>query len=107
MVEDLPCSGCLSIANVKENIKEIKQIFLENLHASLRELATKLNIVYGMAQHILISIWAVRQVATRLIPKYLTFIQKHHQKAVFEELISEVKNDPTFVKWITTGQGSV
>ena len=39
MVEDLPCFGRPSTSNTDENMKKVKEMVLENRHASLRELS--------------------------------------------------------------------
>ena len=39
MVEDLPCFGRPSTSNTDENVKKVKEMVLENRHASLRELS--------------------------------------------------------------------
>ena len=78
----------------------MKDIVLESHHTSLRDLTVKLNT--PTAQHIVVDIFGVRRFANRLVPKDLTFVEKHHRKTVIEDLISAAKN-PTFVKWIITG----
>ena len=45
----------------------------------------------------------MRRIAARLVTKDLTSVQKHHRKTVAEDVISESKNDPTFMKRIITG----
>ena len=84
-LRDLTLFGHPSVANTEENIEKMKGIVLENLHTSLREFASKLNIAHGTAQHIVVNVLGIRHVEARLIPKDLTFVQIHHLKTVAEE----------------------
>ena len=45
----------------------------------------------------------MRCIVARFVPKDLTFFQKYYRKMFTEDLISKVKNDPTFMKRIITG----
>ena len=80
----------------------MKEIVLENHHTSLRELSSELIIAYGTSHHIVIDILGIRRVTARLILKDPTFFQNHHLKMGIENLISEVKNNVTFMKLIIT-----
>ena len=102
MVEDIPRSGRLSTANTEENVEKVTEIVLENRHTSLRKVAREFNFVYRAAKNIVVDILGTRRVAARLIPKDLNFVQKHYSKTVAEDLISQAKKDPTFIKWIIT-----
>ena len=81
----------------------MKEIVLENSYVSLNELTSELNHVYRTAQHIVVAILGMRRVAARLIPKNLIFVQRHDRKTISGDLISEAKNDPTFMKLLITG----
>ncbi|XP_028047733.1 protein GVQW3-like [Monomorium pharaonis] len=102
-VEDAPRSGRPSTSTTDDNVEKVKEIVLENRHASLRERAGELNIAYGSAQHIMVDILGMKRVAARLVPKDLNFVQKQFQKTVAQEMISEVTDDPTMMKRIITG----
>ena len=64
----------------------------------LKDLANALIIAYEMTQHIVVDILGIRCLATRRVPKDLTFVRNHHHWTVAEKLISEAKNDSTFMK---------
>ncbi|CAK9811861.1 Mariner Mos1 transposase [Anthophora quadrimaculata] len=102
-IDDLSRAGRPSTANTEENVAKAKEIVLKNRRTSLRELASELSIAYGTAQQILVDTLGMRRVAARLVPKDLNFVQKHHRKTVAADLISEARNDPTFMKRIITG----
>ena len=91
------------MTNTEENIKKVKEIVLENRHTNLKELASEHNVVCGMVQHIVVVFLVMRYIEARLIQEDLTFFQKHHYKTVAEDLVSQVKNDLTFIKKIITG----
>ena len=57
--------------NIEKNVQKIKEIVLENRHVFLKEVSSELNLVYGTAQHILVDILSMKQVAERVAPKYL------------------------------------
>ena len=48
-----------------------------------------------IAVPILVDILGMRRVAASLVPKDLTFVQKHHWKTVAEDIVSQAKNDST------------
>ena len=99
MVENFPCSEDPLVANTKKkkNVEKMKEIVLENCHTNLRKLVN-LMLYMETAQFIEVYILGMRRVIARLIPKYLNFIKKYHRKTVSEFLISEGKNDLTFMK---------
>ena len=67
------------------------RIVFENHYITLRELVSKLNLVYGRAQLSVIDIFGMRRVSARLALKDLSFIERHHRRTVAEDLISEAK----------------
>ena len=79
-------SGCNL---VKENIRKVKEIELENLYVSLRVFSNKFNFVYGTTQHIVVDILGMRSVASRFDPKILTVFPSHHLNKDSEDLISK------------------
>ena len=73
------------------------------LFLSQREKPSELNFVYKTPQHILVDISGMRHVAARLVPKDITFVQRHNRKTGAEDLISVAKNYPIFLKRMITG----
>ena len=60
--------------------------------------------MYGTTQHIVVDIWSIlRCVAAKLSSENLTFVRRHQRETVAEDLISETKNDKTFIKRKITG----
>nr|XP_036223834.1 protein GVQW3-like [Bactrocera oleae] len=65
-VEDMPRSGRPSTCTTDANIKKVNEIVLENRHASVREIARKLNIGCAAACLILTDNLGIRRVNARL-----------------------------------------
>lgn len=66
VVEHLPGYGRPSMVNTEVNVKKTKENVLENRLNSLGELTSELNIVYGMAQNIVVDTLGMRLQVTRL-----------------------------------------
>ena len=98
VVEDLPFSILESAANTEGNVNKVKEIVLEKHYISLRELTNEFNFGYRTAQYIVVDNLGMRRVAARFIPKDVIFVQSHHLKMLAEDLISEVKIDPTLME---------
>lgn len=102
-VQDMPRSGRPSMSTTDDNIKKVKEIVLENHHASVREIARELNIGREAARLILTDNLGMRRVAARFVPKELNFLQKDHRVQVSLDMLDRVNSDPTFMERIITG----
>lgn len=102
-IVDLLRSGRPSTCTTDENINKIKTLLLQNRRMSVRELAHELDISFKSVHNILRDVLHMKWVSARLVPKELNFFQKEHRKRVAEDMISQVSNDPTFIRRIITG----
>lgn len=103
VVDDLPRSGRPSTSTTDDNIDKVKEIVMENRHASLREMAQDLDMSHESVRTVLVDVLGMRRVAARLVPKELNFLQKEHRKQVAEDMLERANSDPTFIKRIITG----
>lgn len=103
IVEDLPRSGRPSTSSTNDNVEKIKEIVLENRHASVREIARDLNISRETARLILVNQLGMQRVAARLVPLELNFLQKQYRMQVAADMLDRANSDPTFMGRIITG----
>jgi len=77
-------------------------MLINNRKLTIRELAEDLNIAYGSFQDIVVNGLGLRQVAAKLVPKELNFMQKRDRVVIAKDMISKAESDPTFIKRIIT-----
>ena len=82
---------------------EVVKNLLDNLRVDIKEAAEPFNISYGSTQHIVVHVLGMKQVAAKLVPKDLNFLQKERRVEVAKEMLANVADDPTFIKRIITG----
>ena len=75
-VEDLSRSGRPSASSTKVKIAKVKEMVTENRHLSLREIAAEISVSHESIRTILNDCLGMKPVATRLVRKDLTFLQK-------------------------------
>ena len=102
-VEDDEHSGRPSTSKTDENINKVRKMLINNRKLTIRELAEDLNIAYGSFQDIVVNGLGLRQVAAKLVPKELNFMQKRDRVVIAKDMISKAESDPTFIKRIITG----
>lgn len=103
IVEDMPRSGRPSTSSTEENVDKIKEIVLENRHASVREIARDLNISRESARLVLVNQLRMKRVSARLVPIELNFLQKQYREQVASDMLERANSDPTFMERIITG----
>ena len=87
----MPRSGRPSTSSTEVNIAKVKKMVTENRHLSLREIAAEPSVSHEWIRTISNNCLGMKRVATRLVPKYLNFLQKlnrvkaecHRTKTVF------------------------
>lgn len=102
-VEDDGRVGRPSTSKNEENIQKIKSLITENPKLTIKEITGETQISFGSVQAILHDDLGLKRVAARMVPFNLNLLQKLHRVEVCKEMLSNVDNDPNFIKNIITG----
>ena len=84
-------------------IEKVRQIVMEDLRLTLREIVEKVGISRGSVHSILTEDLCMRRVSAKSIPKLLTEQQKELRMEITQDMLDCANNDLEFTKTIITG----
>jgi histone-lysine N-methyltransferase SETMAR len=102
-VEDDDRSGRPSTSKTNENVSRVKNLLNSDRRMSIRMIADDLNIPQTQVFEIVTENLAMRKVCAKLVPRVLSEEQKATRKAICQDLLHNVNEDPDFLDNVVTG----
>lgn len=102
-VEDEARPGRPSTSTTDANVKEVKEMVLNNRRITIREVAEDVGISVGSCHEIFSDILGMKRVSAKFVPKLLNFDQKSRRMSISQEMLNDVNDDPDLLKRVITG----
>lgn len=101
-MEDDDRFGCLLTSKTYENVSQTKNLLNGNRRMSIRIIAGELSIPKTQVFEIVTENLAMRKVCAKLVPRVLSEEQKVNRKAIYQDLLHHLNEDPDFLDSIVT-----
>jgi len=101
--DDDKCSGRLVSNSTPEMIERVHQIIREDRRPTVDEVSMLVGISHGTCHKILTEDLKMRLVASKFMPRLLSFDQKQQWLDVCLDLKENAHNDPSFLSNVITG----
>jgi len=101
------CSGRPSTATTLSKLEQVRAAVNQDRRRTIRDLCAEVGIGYGSCQRILTEQLNMHWIAAKFVPRVLTQDQKDSRVAICQELKETVKNNPTLLLNIITGDESI
>jgi len=88
-------------------VEQVRAAINQDCRRSIHDLCAEVGIGYGSCQRILTEQLNMHQTATKFVPRVLTQDQKDSRVAICQEPKETVKNDPTLLLNVITGDESI
>ena len=88
-------------------MEQVRAAINQDCRRSIHDLCAEVGIGYGSCQRILTEQLNMHQTATKFVPRVLTQDQKDSRVAICQEPKETVKNDPTLLLNVITGDESI
>ena len=99
-IDEDPRSGRLSTSTDDVHIDAVRDLILQNLRLTIREIAEDIGISFGSCQAILTEKFNMHRVTSKFVPCVLTEDQKATRVNISQELLDRVSVDENFFKTI-------
>jgi len=100
-------SGRPSTATTPSKLEQVRAAVNQDCRRTIHDLCAEVGIGNGSCQGILIEQLNMHQTAAKFVPRVLTQDQKDSRVAICQELKETVRNDPTHLLNVTTGDESI
>jgi len=100
-------SGRPSTATTPSEVEQVRAAVNQDHHRTKHDLCAEVGICYGSCQRILTGQLNMHRIAAKFVPRVLIQDQKDSQVAICQELKETVKNDPTLLLNVITGDESI
>ena len=103
-VADDPYGGSTCTTRTDENIDRLRTLIMADRRRSLRSLSEELHINKESIRQMLHDELNMRKICAKMVPKILSFEQKHVRKSICEDLINRIQTEGRdWMKYIVTG----
>jgi len=100
-------SGQPSTATTPSKVEQVRAAVNQDHRRTIHDLCAEVGIGYGSCQRILTEQLNMHRIAAKFVPRVLTQDQKDSRVAICQELKETVKNDPTLLLNVITGDESI
>nr|XP_027310934.1 protein GVQW3-like [Anas platyrhynchos] len=102
-VEDNDRSGCPSTSKTNENVSQVKNLLNRDCRMSIRMIADDLSIPQTQVFEMVKENLAMRKVCAKFVPRVLSEDQKANLKAICQDLLHHMNEEPDFLDNVVTG----
>jgi len=100
-------SGRPSTATTPSKVEQVRAAVNQDRRRTIHDICAEVGIGYGSCQRILTEQLNMYRIAAKFVPRVLTQDQKDSRVAICQELKETVKNDPTLLLNVITGDESI
>jgi len=100
-------SGRPSTATTPSKMEQVRAAGNQDRRRTIHNLCAEVGIGYGSCQRILTEQLNMHRIAAKFVPRVLTQNQKEIRVAICQELKETLKNDPTLLLNVVTGDESI